>query len=112
MNIEVIALALLNAVRPTAFAAVYALLSSARPRRSLLAFTLSSFLFSATIGILVVTALHGVRVETGKSTVYALSRSPAASRRSASPPAWPRGGCRRREAGCDASGWRRRASAT
>ena len=72
MNVEVIALALLNAVRPTAFAAVYALLSSSRPRRSLLAFTLSSFLFSATVGILVVTALHGVRVETGKSTVYSI----------------------------------------
>ena len=72
MNIEVFALALLNAVRPTAFAAVYALLSSQRPRRSLLAFTVSSFLFSATIGILVVTALHGVRVETERSTVYSL----------------------------------------
>ena len=50
MNIEVVALALLNAVRPTAFAAVYALLSSSRPRRSLLAFTVSSFVFSAPSG--------------------------------------------------------------
>jgi|GEM_PF-1481614 len=72
MNIEIVALALLNAVRPTAFAAVYALLSSSRPRRSLLAFTVASFAFAATVGILVVTALHGVRVETGKSIVYSL----------------------------------------
>ncbi len=72
MSIEIVALALLNAVRPTTFAAVYALLSSSRPRRSLLAFTLAGFIFAAVVGILVVTALHGVRVETGRSTVYSL----------------------------------------
>ena len=72
MSPEVIVLALANAVRPTAFAAVYALLSAPRPRRPLLAFTLSSFPFSAAVGILIVSALHGVRVETGQSTVYSL----------------------------------------
>ena len=72
MSPEVIALALANAVRPTAFAAVYALLSAPRPRRPLFAFTVSGFAFSAAVGILIVSALHGVRVETGQSTVYSL----------------------------------------
>ena len=72
MSPEVIVLALANAVRPTAFAAVYALLSAPRPRRPLFAFTASGFAFSAALGILIVSALHGVRVETGQSTVYSL----------------------------------------
>ena len=72
MSLEALALALLNAVRPTAFAAVYALLSSQRPRRSLLAFTAASFVFAVAVGLLVVSALHGVRVETGKSAIYSI----------------------------------------
>ena len=72
MSPEALVLALLNAVRPTAFAAVYALLSSRTPRRSLFAFTAASFVFAVAVGLLVVSALHGVRVETGKSAIYSI----------------------------------------
>lgn len=56
---EVIVLGLVCAVRPTATAAIYALLCSARPRRALLLFLLAGFVFSTSVGVLVVTALHG-----------------------------------------------------
>jgi Sap, sulfolipid-1-addressing protein len=69
---EAIALALANAVRPTGIAAVYALLGSPEPRRMLTAYTLAGFLWSGAVGILVVSALHGVNVETGTGTVSAL----------------------------------------
>ena len=72
MSPEVIVLALANAMRPTSFAAVYALLSAPRPLRPLFAFTASGFAFSAALGSLIVSALHGVRVETGQSTIYSL----------------------------------------
>lgn len=72
MSLEALALALANAVRPTGIAAVYALLSSSEPRRMLSAFILAGFLWSSAIGIVVVSALGGVNVETGTSTASAL----------------------------------------
>lgn len=52
-------LALALAVRPTSVAAIYALLASARPRRGLLLFLVAGFGFSFSVGVLVVSALHG-----------------------------------------------------
>ena len=61
MNVEALVLATASAVRPsTSTAAVYALLSSERPRPALAAFTLGGLVFSCAFGLLVVSALHGV----------------------------------------------------
>ena len=68
MSPEAILLAIVNALRPTGAAAVYALLSTPRPRRLLIAYIAVGFEWSFAVGILVVGALHGVKVETGKST--------------------------------------------
>lgn len=59
MPVEAIVLGLVCAVRPTAAAAIYALLCSRRPRWSLLVFLVAGFAFSATVGIAVVALLHG-----------------------------------------------------
>ncbi len=61
-------MAIVNALRPTGAAAVYALLSTPRPRRLLVAYVAVGFAWSFAVGILVVVALHGVNVETGSST--------------------------------------------
>jgi hypothetical protein len=61
MSFEPIILAAASALRPsTSLAAVYALLSSARPRRLLLAFLAAGFAVSTAIGILVVAGLGGI----------------------------------------------------
>jgi hypothetical protein len=61
MNVEVFVLATASALRPsTSTAAVYALLSSERPRPALAAFTIAGLLFSCAIGVAVVSALHGI----------------------------------------------------
>ena len=65
---RVILLAILNALRPTGVAAVYALLSTPRPRRLLVAYISVGFAWSFAVGMVVVVALHGVKVETGSST--------------------------------------------
>ncbi|HEY7151500.1 MAG TPA: GAP family protein [Solirubrobacterales bacterium] len=68
MSPESILLASVNALRPTGLAAVYALLSTPRPRRLLVGYVAVGFAWSFAVGILVVVALGGVRVETGSST--------------------------------------------
>ncbi|HEX2412880.1 MAG TPA: GAP family protein [Solirubrobacteraceae bacterium] len=61
MNVEAIVLATASAVRPsTSLAAVYTLLSGARPRPLLVAFITAGFLVSTAIGVLVVSVLHGI----------------------------------------------------
>jgi Sap, sulfolipid-1-addressing protein len=61
MNVEVLILATASAVRPsTSTAAVYALLSSERPRPALAAFTIGGLILSCAFGLVVVSALHGV----------------------------------------------------
>jgi hypothetical protein len=57
---------LANAARPTGIAAVYALLSSPQPKRMLTVYILAGFAWSCAVGILVVSALHGVNVEVGE----------------------------------------------
>jgi hypothetical protein len=69
--VEAFALAVVCAVRPTALASDYALLASSAPVRPLAAYTVASLASSAFAGAIVVLALHGVRLETGTSTVNA-----------------------------------------
>jgi Sap, sulfolipid-1-addressing protein len=52
-------LGLANTLRPTAAAAVYALLAGRRPRRSLAAYLVAGSTFSILVGVLVVGVLHG-----------------------------------------------------
>lgn len=72
VGIEALALAVLNALRPAAFASVYALLASPRPVRPLAAYAVAGLASSLVAGVIVVVALHGVRVETGTSTANAI----------------------------------------
>ncbi len=72
MSLDVLALAVICAVRPTALASVYALLSSSTPPRPLAAYTIAGLVSSAIAGAIVVLILHGVRLETGSSTVNAV----------------------------------------
>ncbi len=68
MTIEALILALASAVRPsTSMAALYALLSTAAPRRLLAAFIVGGFSVSLAIGVLVVAVLHGVSLPGGRS---------------------------------------------
>ena len=72
MSAEALLLALFNAGRPTDVAAVYALLEAEKPRRVLPVFIAVGFTWSVLIGVLVVSALHGVKVQLGESTVDAV----------------------------------------
>jgi Sap, sulfolipid-1-addressing protein len=68
VSVEVIVLGVANALRPTSFAAVYALLSTTRPRRLLIAFIVAGAGFSVATGILVVGVIHGAHLRHGRST--------------------------------------------
>jgi hypothetical protein len=73
VSIEAVILALASAIRPsTSLAAVYALLSTPRPRELLAPFIVFGFAVSAGIGILVVTVLHGVDLPGGRSDFTAV----------------------------------------
>jgi hypothetical protein len=73
VSIEAVILALASAIRPsTSLAAVYALLSTSRPRELLAPYIALGFTVSAGIGILVVTGLHGVDLPGGKSQFTAI----------------------------------------
>ena len=89
---ESILLAIVNALRPTGAAAVYALLSTPRPRRLLVAYIAVGFAWSFAVGILVVGALHGVNVETGSSTANSVVSLGLGALLPGSRRAWPRGG--------------------
>jgi Sap, sulfolipid-1-addressing protein len=67
MSLEAIALAILSAGRPTSIAVVYALLGAPEPRRLLTAYVLAGFAWSVIVGVVIVTALHGIDVS-GDST--------------------------------------------
>jgi NhaP-type Na+/H+ or K+/H+ antiporter len=69
---EAIGLAFASALRPTGFAAVYALLSAPRPARPLASYVLVGFAWSCAVGVVVVSVLHGVGIKTGNSTAYAV----------------------------------------
>jgi hypothetical protein len=68
VSVEAVVLALASAIRPsTSLAAVYALLSTSRPRQLLAPFIAAGFAVSAGIGVLVVSVLHGVDLPGGRS---------------------------------------------
>jgi hypothetical protein len=56
---EALVLALSTIVRPTTTAAVFAMLSAARPTRLLLAFIVTGFAFSTGVGVVGLGPLHG-----------------------------------------------------
>ncbi|MDA0171473.1 GAP family protein [Solirubrobacter taibaiensis] len=73
MSLEVLILGLISAVRPaTSQAAVLALLRSATARRSLLTFTLTGFVVSVGIGLVVVIGFGGAQKTAGESTFAAV----------------------------------------
>jgi hypothetical protein len=72
VNVETIILAVANALRPTSLAAVYALLGTSAPRRFLTAFLVAGFAFSTTVGLIVVTIIHGADLRHGSSTFDAI----------------------------------------
>jgi Sap, sulfolipid-1-addressing protein len=57
VSLDALALALVSVIRPMSVAAVYAMLSAARPTRLLTAYILAGFVFSAGIGIVLVILL-------------------------------------------------------
>lgn len=57
MSLDALALALASVIRPMSVAAVYAMLSAARPSRLLTAYIVAGFVFSAGIGIVLVILL-------------------------------------------------------
>ena len=65
MSLEAIGLAIASALRPTGFAAVYAMLSAPRPGRALAAYVAVGFVWSCAVGLVVVSVLHGVGISTG-----------------------------------------------
>jgi hypothetical protein len=65
MTIEVVLLALASTIRPTSLAAVYALVSSAEPRRLMIAYTLAGLAFTVVFGLLIVWAFNGIDVNSG-----------------------------------------------
>jgi hypothetical protein len=69
MSLEVLALGVISGLRPaTSQAAVVALLKTPDPRRTLLFFLLAGFAVSMAIGLVLVLALNGARVNLGGST--------------------------------------------
>jgi hypothetical protein len=69
MSVEAVILAAASAVRPsTALAAVFTLLANVRARPLLAAFIVCGFAFSALLGLIIVSALHGVPLPGRAST--------------------------------------------
>jgi hypothetical protein len=65
MSPEAIGVALASALRPTGFAAVYALLLAPRPGRALGVYVAVGFAWSCAVGLIVVRVLHGVGIRSG-----------------------------------------------
>jgi hypothetical protein len=73
MNLEIVVLGVISALRPaTSQAAVIALLRTPDPRRRLLFFLLAGVVSSMAFGLALVLVLHGARVELGGSTFTAV----------------------------------------
>jgi Sap-like sulfolipid-1-addressing protein len=68
MSLELVLLGVLNALRPTSLAIVYALLSAAQPRRLMVAFICAGVAFSLATGIGIVLVIHGAELRHGTST--------------------------------------------
>jgi hypothetical protein len=73
MSLETFALGMISGLRPaTSQAAVVTLLKTSDPRRTLLFFLVAGFATSMLIGLVLVLALHGARVNLGGSTFTAV----------------------------------------
>jgi Sap, sulfolipid-1-addressing protein len=72
--IEVILLGLATTVRPTSLAAVYALLSTAAPRRLMTLYVLAGLAFTIAFGLLVVWAFKGIDLGSGSSHAKAVAQ--------------------------------------
>jgi hypothetical protein len=73
VNLEWIALAIVNAVRPAGIAAVYALLSARTPVRLLFTFVAVGFAWSFLVGLIVVRALHGAEISQSSTATAVIS---------------------------------------
>ena len=73
MNIEWIALAIVNAARPAGIAAVYGLLSAKTPVRLLFAYVAVGFAWSFAVGLIVVRALHGAEISESSTATAVIS---------------------------------------
>jgi hypothetical protein len=71
--IELVALALVTAIRPTSLGAIYALLSGPAPRRLMTAYVLAGVAFTITFGLIVILAFHGVNINSGSSSTRAIA---------------------------------------
>jgi hypothetical protein len=97
VSTEALLLALSAILRPTALAALFAILASRNPRRLLTAYLVGGLVFTLAIGVLVVVLLQGLNARTATSTsrpvvdvvlgVAALAYAAAAWARLPSP--WP-----------------------
>ncbi|MGA7396484.1 MAG: GAP family protein [Solirubrobacterales bacterium] len=65
MTFEIILLAVASTIRPTSLAAVYAILSSERPRQILVIYNVSGLAFTVGFGLLIVWAFNGVSLGSG-----------------------------------------------
>ena len=74
MTLEIIALALANAIRPTSLAAVYALLASDAPRRLMGAYVVAGLIFTVGVGMLVVGAFDGIDLDAGSGHTKAVAQ--------------------------------------
>jgi hypothetical protein len=72
MSTEAVVLALTAVIRPTSAAAVFAMLSTPRPQRLLVAYLLAGLAFSLTVGTLVVVLLGGLQSTRASSAVHPL----------------------------------------
>jgi hypothetical protein len=73
ITIELILLALVTAVRPTAIAAVYALVSAPSPRRLMSAYVAAGLAFTITFGLIVILAFKGIQINSGSSRTTAIA---------------------------------------
>jgi len=69
VTFEVIVLAFASGLRPAGVAALYALLSASHPRRVLIAYIVGGFVFSVTVGVIVVVAFDGADIKYGGGNV-------------------------------------------
>ncbi len=67
MIVEIFALALASAIRPTSLAAVYALLDHKSQRTLMFAYVTAGLAFTIAFGLIVVYAFHGVHIDAGTS---------------------------------------------
>ncbi len=75
MTFEIILLALASTIRPTSLAAVYAILSAGTaPRRLMGIYVACGLAFTVAVGLIILTAFHGVPLHSGTSHTKAVAQ--------------------------------------